>query len=195
MNTTRTARNWAAATRSRRNGVRCFAVTDYSGRRVRIGKVSAAHLRSKASAYNIRQNMRDFLPKSGRRRSSTLATKLEELVADSFRTNGKRAQTIPMINAAAACRFPATSRAGRAAPATFGKRLPPADKGVVKRGHACARSRRTYSSTGPPAGSTPESAERDRWPPPSDRVTKAFQNSFALAVCLEIKKRCHGGRL
>ena len=33
-------------------------------------------------------------------------------------------------------------------------------------------SRRTYSYTGPPAGSTSESAGRDRWPPPSDPVTK-----------------------
>ena len=109
---------------------------------------------------------------SGKRRSSTLATKLGELVADSFRTNGKRAQTIRMINAAAERRFPATSRAGRAAPATCGKRVPSADEGVVKRGRACAQSRRRYSPTGPPAGSTSESAGRDRWPPPSDRVTK-----------------------
>ena len=93
-------------------------------------------------------------------------------MADSFRTNGKRAQTIRMINAAAARRFPATSRAGRAAPATCGKRVPSADEGVVKRGHACAQSRRRYSLTGPPAGSTSESAGRDRWPPPSDRVIK-----------------------
>jgi hypothetical protein len=87
---------------------------------------------------------------SGRGRSSTLATKLGEPVADvfgeaalmmelprrhstpsgggrfapmpvadSFRTNGKCAQTIRMINAAAASRFPAASRAGRAAPATY----------------------------------------------------------------------------
>ena len=39
---------------------------------------------------------------SGERRSSTLATKLGELVADSSRANGKRAQTMRMINAAAA---------------------------------------------------------------------------------------------
>ena len=93
-------------------------------------------------------------------------------MADSFRANGKRAQTIRMINAAAVRRFPATSRAGRAAPATCGKRVPSADEGVVKRGHACAQSRGTYSSTGPPAGSTSESAGCGRWPPPSDRVTK-----------------------
>ena len=60
-NSAGTARNRAASTRSRRNGVRGFAATDCSGRRVRIGKVSAAHLRSKASAYNIRQNKRGFL--------------------------------------------------------------------------------------------------------------------------------------
>ena len=82
---------------------------------------------------------------SGKRRSSTLETKLGELVADSFRTNGKRAQTVLMVNAAAARRFPAASRAGRAAPATCGKRVPPADEGVLERGHACAQSRRTYS--------------------------------------------------
>ena len=109
---------------------------------------------------------------SGKRRSSTLATKLGELVADSFRTNGKRAQTMRMANAAAARRFFAASRAGRAAPATCGKRVPSADEGVVKRGRACAQSRRTYSLTGPPAGSTSKSAGRDRWPPPSDKVTK-----------------------
>ena len=97
---------------------------------------------------------------------------LGELVADSFRRNGLRDQTIRMINAAAVLRFFATSRAGRAAPATCGKRVPPADEGVGKRGHACAQSRRMYSSAGPPAGSTSESAGRDRWPPPSDPVTK-----------------------
>ena len=82
---------------------------------------------------------------SGKRRSSTLATKLGELVADSFRTNGKRAKTMHIVDAAQARRFRAASRAGRAAPATCGKRVPPADEGVVKRGHACAQSRRTYS--------------------------------------------------
>jgi hypothetical protein len=107
---------------------------------------------------------------SGKRRSSTLATRLGELVADGSRTNGKRAQTVPMVGAATARRFPAVSRAGRAAPATCGKRVPP-DEGVVKRGHACTQSRRTYSYTGAPAGSKSESVGRDRWPPPSDRVT------------------------
>ena len=109
---------------------------------------------------------------SGKRRSSTLATKLGELVADSFRTNGKRTQTMHIVDAAQARRFRAASRAGRAAPATCGKRVPPADEGVVKRGRASAQSRRTYSSTGPPAGFTSESAGRDRWPPPSDKVTE-----------------------
>ena len=109
---------------------------------------------------------------SGKRRSSTLATKLGELVAASFRTNGKRAQTMHIVDAAQARRFCAASRAGRAAPATCGKRVPPADEGVVKRGRASAQSRRTYSSTGPPAGFTSESAGRDRWPPPSDKVTE-----------------------
>ena len=75
---------------------------------------------------------------SGKRRSSTLATKLGELETDSLRTNGKRAQTVLMVNAAAARRFPAASRAVRAAPATCGKRVPPADEGVLKRGHGFA---------------------------------------------------------
>jgi hypothetical protein len=110
---------------------------------------------------------------SGKRRSSTLATKLGELETDSLRTNGKRAQTVLMVHAAAARRFPAASRAGRAAPATCGKRVPPADEGVLERGHGFAQSRRTYSQTGPPAGSTSESAGQNRWPPPSDRVTNA----------------------
>jgi len=110
---------------------------------------------------------------SGKRRSSTLATKLGELETDSLRTNGKRVQTVLVVHAAAVRRFPAASRAGRAAPATCGKRVPPADEGVPERGHAFAQSRRTYSQTGSPAGSTSESAGQNRWPPPSDRVTNA----------------------
>ena len=60
-NTTGTVRNRAAPSRSRRNGVRCFAATDCSGCRQRIDKVWAAHLRLKVSVYKIRQNRRDFL--------------------------------------------------------------------------------------------------------------------------------------
>ena len=37
-----------------------FAATDCSGRRQWIGKVAAAHLRSKVSAYDIRRKMRGF---------------------------------------------------------------------------------------------------------------------------------------
>ena len=58
-------------------------------------------------------------PMSGKHRETHLATKLGELVADSFRTNGKRAQTMHIVDAAQARRFCAASRAGRAAPATY----------------------------------------------------------------------------
>ena len=53
-------RNPAAPSRSRRNGVLGFAATDCSGCRRRIGKVAAAHLRSKVPAYDFRQTMRGF---------------------------------------------------------------------------------------------------------------------------------------
>ena len=109
---------------------------------------------------------------SGRRRETHLATKLGELVADGARTRGKCAKTMHRVHAAEACSFCAESRAGRSIPATCGKRVPAEGEGEMPRGRACAQSRRTYSSTGPPAGFTSESAGRDRWPPPSDKVTK-----------------------
>jgi hypothetical protein len=58
----------------------------------------------------------------------------------------------------------------------YQKRPPPANGGgvTVQRGHACVESRRAYSATGPPTGSSSESAGRDRWPPPSG--TTAFDN-------------------
>ena len=39
----------------------CFAATDCFDCRRRIGKVSAAHLRSKVTAREVRKNRRDFL--------------------------------------------------------------------------------------------------------------------------------------
>jgi hypothetical protein len=54
------------------------------------------------------------------------------------------------------------NKSGWAGRTSYLRKAAAADKGVVKRGHACAQSRRTYSSTGPPAGSTSGSAERDR---------------------------------
>ena len=110
---------------------------------------------------------------SGRRRETRLATKLGELVADGARTRGKCAKPMHTVHAAEACSFCAGSRAGRSIPATCGKRVPAEGEGEMPRGRACAQSRRRYILTGPPAGSTSESAGRDRWPPPSDRVTKA----------------------
>ena len=109
---------------------------------------------------------------SGSRRKPHLATKLGELVADGARTREKCAKTMHRVHAAEACSFCAESRAGRSIPATCGKRVPAEGEGAVTRGRACAQSRRTYSSTGPPAGFTSESAGRDRWHPPSNRVTK-----------------------
>ena len=109
---------------------------------------------------------------SGRRRETRLATKLGELVADGARTRGKCAKPMHTVHAAEACSFCAGSRAGRSIPATCGKRVPAEGEGEMPRGRACAQSRRTYSPTGPPAGSTSESAGRDRCPPPSNRVTK-----------------------
>ena len=109
---------------------------------------------------------------SGSRRETHLATKLGELVADGARTREKCAKTMHRVHAAEACSFCAESRAGRSIPATCGKRVTAEGEGEMPRGRACVGSRRTYSSAGPPAGPTSESAGRDRWPPPSDRVTK-----------------------
>jgi hypothetical protein len=109
---------------------------------------------------------------SGSRRETHLATKLGELVADGARTREKCAKTMHRVHAAEACSFCAESRAGRSIPATCGKRVPAEGEGEMPRGRACVGSRRTYSSTGPPAGPKSESAGRDRWPPPSDKVTK-----------------------
>ena len=108
---------------------------------------------------------------SGSRRETHLATKLGELVADGARTREKCAKTMHRVHAAEACSFCAESRAGRSIPATCGKRVPAEGEGKMPRGRACVGSRRTYSSTGPPAYPTSESAEPDRWPPPSDKVT------------------------
>ena len=82
-------RNPAAPSRSRRNGVLCCAATDCSDCRRRIGKVSAAHLRSNTSSRNIR---RIPMPREQQAPITQLATKRRDPRQDRRQPGGETGQ-------------------------------------------------------------------------------------------------------
>ena len=89
--------------------------------------------------------------------------------------NGQRTHSAPFLGGGIA---------GGAAPATCRKRVLAEGEGGRARGHACVKSHRTYSLTGPPAGSKSESAETDRWPPTPPMVAIAqLENSKKGGPC------------